>query len=82
MTDAEYDRLESELEKLDPNHPVLAAVGATPTDDAGDKGTSKNKAKKNALVTHDSPMLSLKKAKVRVCVLFFFLLTSTTFILL
>ena len=62
MSDAEYDRLESDLEKLDPNHPVLAAVGATPTDNTGSNKALK--PKKTVLVSHNPPMLSLKKAKV------------------
>jgi DNA ligase (NAD+) len=45
VSDAEFDRLETELRKLSPNSPVLAMVGTTPTGD----------------IIHDPPMLSADK---------------------
>jgi DNA ligase (NAD+) len=51
MTDAAYDALRDELEKLDPANPVLAKVGAAPS------GGSWPKAK------HSIPMGSLKKCQ-------------------
>jgi DNA ligase (NAD+) len=45
VSDAEYDRLESKLRDLDPNHPILKFVG---TDKVGK-------------VSHDPPMLSVNK---------------------
>ena len=52
MTDAQYDPLEDELKRLDPNHPVLKMIGMAPT------GGSWPKAK------HEIPMGSLNKAQV------------------
>jgi DNA ligase (NAD+) len=48
ISDAEFDRLEEELARIDPRHPVLAEIGAEPP----------TVAKK---VEHDVPMLSLQK---------------------
>jgi DNA ligase (NAD+) len=50
MTDAEFDALENQLRALDPNHPVLGGVGATPS-----SGWAK--------VSHKTPMGSLNKAQ-------------------
>jgi len=50
MSDAEYDALEDELRRLDPNHPVLAKVGAAPS-----SGWVK--------VKHEIPMGSLNKVQ-------------------
>ena len=50
MTDAEFDALENQLRALDPNHPVLGNVGATPS-----SGWTK--------VSHKTPMGSLNKAQ-------------------
>jgi len=52
MTDAEFDALEDSLRALDPNHPVLANVGAAPV-----SGWTK--------VKHSIPMGSLNKAQDR-----------------
>jgi DNA ligase (NAD+) len=49
IADAEYDRLEDELAKLSPGHPVLEVVGAV------------NSESVNSKVTHDPLMLSLDK---------------------
>ena len=51
LSDAEYDRLEDKLRKLDPDHPILKTVGAPPGKDGWEK------------VAHEIPMGSLKKAK-------------------
>lgn len=48
VSDAVYDKLETELKKLSPNHPVLKYVGAAPSPGA-------------PRATHDVPMLSLNK---------------------
>jgi DNA ligase (NAD+) len=53
ISDAEYDALESQLQKLDPDHWLLKTVGAPP----GDTGWSK--------VKHAIPMSSLNKAQVQ-----------------
>ncbi len=50
MSDAEYDALEHSLRALDPTHPVLGGVGATPS-----SGWAK--------VAHKTPMGSLNKAQ-------------------
>lgn len=50
ITDAEYDKLEDELRKLDPNNPTLQIVGSTTS--ASDK------------IKHDKKMLSLEKTYV------------------
>jgi len=50
ISDAEYDDLEDQLRALDPNHPVLAKVGAPPV-----SGWNK--------VKHSIPMGSLNKAQ-------------------
>lgn len=50
ISDAAYDKLEAELAKLAPEHPVLAYIGT----DLTSAGSRK--------VTHDTPMLSLQKA--------------------
>lgn len=47
ISDEEYDQLENELEKLDPNSPVLSMVGSAP-----------QQSKK---IQHDKKMLSLEK---------------------
>lgn len=52
MSDAEYDALEHSLRALDPTHPVLGGVGATPSTSTG---WSK--------VSHKTPMGSLNKAQ-------------------
>ena len=52
MTDAEFDALEDQLRSLDPNHPVLANVGAAPV-----SGWTK--------VKHSIPMGALNKAQDR-----------------
>jgi len=51
ITDAEYDALEDELRKLDPNHAALAHIGAAPSGGAWPK------------VKHQIPMGSLNKAQ-------------------
>lgn len=48
ISDAAYDKLEAELKRLSPSHPVLKYVGAAPSVGA-------------AKATHDTPMLSLNK---------------------
>lgn len=48
ISDADYDRLEEDLAKISPNHPVLHQVGSEPS------FSSKK-------VDHDAPMLSLQK---------------------
>lgn len=48
ISDADYDKIESELKKLAPGHPALAVVGTAPS------ATAKK-------VTHSTPMLSLNK---------------------
>ena len=50
ITDAQFDALEDSLRALDPNHPVLGGVGATPS-----SGWTK--------VAHKTPMGSLNKAQ-------------------
>lgn len=50
ITDAQFDALEDSLRALDPNHPVLGGVGATPS-----SGWTK--------VSHKTPMGSLNKAQ-------------------
>ena len=50
ITDAEYDKLEAELKKLDPKNPTLLIVGTTTS--ASDK------------IKHDKKMLSLEKTYV------------------
>lgn len=50
ISDAEYDKLESELKKLDPKNPTLQIVGTTTS--ASDK------------IKHDKKMLSLEKTYV------------------
>ena len=47
-TDAEYDLMIEELREIDPNHPLIVKVGATPS-----AGVKK--------ITHKIPMLSLNK---------------------
>ena len=49
IPDVDFDRLETELLKLSPNHPVLKMIG------------SKESESGNQKVTHDPPMLSLDK---------------------
>lgn len=51
MEDSSYDAIEDELRKADPSHPLLAKVGAKPTDSGWPK------------VRHEIPMGSLKKAQ-------------------
>lgn len=53
MSDSEYDALEDELREIDPDHELLAEVGA--------KTTSKKWKK----VKHDAPMGSLMKVQTR-----------------
>ncbi len=48
ISDQSYDKLEEELSKLSPNHPVLAMVGA------GEESTFEK-------IAHGTPMLSLQK---------------------
>jgi len=50
ISDSEYDQLEEELKKLDPNNPTLQVVGSTSS--ASDK------------IKHDKKMLSLEKTYV------------------
>lgn len=50
ISDADYDKLEDELKKLDPNNPTLQIVGSTTS--ASDK------------IKHDKKMLSLEKTYV------------------
>ena len=48
ISDVEYDKLEANLQRLAPEHPVLNFVGS-------------DKASSNKKVSHDRPMLSLQK---------------------
>jgi DNA ligase (NAD+) len=49
ISDAEYDKLEEELRRVSPTHPVLQMVGSDANHDGGAK------------IRHDQPMLSLQK---------------------
>jgi DNA ligase (NAD+) len=49
ISDLDYDRLETELMKLSPSHPVLKMIGGKESEPGNQK------------VTHDPPMLSLDK---------------------
>ena len=52
LSDTEYDKLETKLQKLDPAHPVLQMVGS---------GSEGKDAQGDSKIAHATPMLSLRK---------------------